>query len=210
MLCEGPTEVEFVRRILRPHLSRNGTFVKPGIPLNRQNFGVVGHDKLYMAWKGAVGSARPHQFVTTMIDLYALPEDYPGRVLFPDDARARARGVESRMREAMPSRQWLPYVQLHEFEALIYTDLEALVPQFPGADLTVGLRDLRSEIGDLKPEEIGEGPQTAPSKRLLRHVPTYAKAQAGPAALETIGLPALRAACPHFDAWITTLESLTS
>ena len=47
VLCEGPTEVGFVNRILRPHLSLGtGIFVKPGIPLNRQNFGVViRHDK---------------------------------------------------------------------------------------------------------------------------------------------------------------------
>ena len=63
-----------------------------------------------------------------MIDLYALPDDYPGRGASRRTTPA-AKGcgaLKARMRETMPSRQWIPYVQLHEFEALLYTDLDAL------------------------------------------------------------------------------------
>lgn len=145
-----------------------------------------------------------------MIDPYALPEDYRQGAAAGGNKLETVRNIESAMREKLPSPQWLPYIQLHEFEALIYADLDELVKQFPDEDLTIGLRDLRSEIGNLSPEGIDESKEYAPSKRLLRHVPHYGKAAAGPAAAEAIGLEKLRKACPHFNEWITSLEGLAS
>jgi hypothetical protein len=66
------------------------------------------------------------------------------------------------------------------------------------------------QIGATPPEDINDGELTAPSKRLIAEVPDYEylKAVAGPAIAAQIGLPALRAACPHFHTWITRLEGL--
>ena len=68
-----------------------------------------------------------------------------------------------------------------------------------------------AKIGSLSPEEIDDGEQTAPSKRLIREVPAYysLKPVAGPLIVAEIGLPNLRSACPHFDEWVSTLERLS-
>jgi len=75
-----------------------------------------------------------------------------------------------------------------------------------------GLKLLRAEVGNLNPEEINDDPSTAPSKRIIRHIPVYEKnkVRVGASAAAAIGLPLLRSKCPHFQSWITQLEQLQS
>jgi len=58
------------------------------------------------------------------------------------------------------------------------------------------------------PELIDDGPDSAPSKRIIAHLPDYAKPVMGPQLAELIGLEVIRAKCPHFNAWLSRLEKL--
>jgi len=207
VLCEGPTEVGFVREVLKPHLSALQVFCKP-VELNRRNFGVVPWEKMRRAIQGAIGNARDHQYTTCMVDLYALP-DYPGQAEPADSPIEKVRNIERRMREHLPNPRWLPYIQLHEFEALLYVDLSAINSAMSDRDVSGGVASLSSEVHGLAPEDINEDSWTAPSKRILKHIPEYAKAQVGPSAAQIIGLNTLRQHCPHFDEWLHSLEGLT-
>ncbi len=73
-----------------------------------------------------------------------------------------------------------------------------------------GLKALERQVSVLAPEDIDDGPTTAPSKRIIHHVPSYerAKRRVGAASAAEIGLKKLRAACPHFHEWMTKLEAL--
>jgi hypothetical protein len=66
------------------------------------------------------------------------------------------------------------------------------------------------EIRGQETEEIHESATTAPSKRIITHVPIYdrLKVRVGAPAAAAIGLPALRARCPHFSEWVGRLEGL--
>ena len=207
VLCEGPSEVGFVDRVLKHHLASRDVYAKP-IPLNRLNFGVVSWEKLRKGHSGSVGNAKRHQFTTSMIDLYALPNDYRDGVPLGNTKKEWVRNIEASMAARLPSPQWIPYIQLHEFEALLFVDLGCLSARVPGSNLETPLRRLREDVNGLRPEEIDEGRTTAPSKRILRHVPAYAKAQIGPESLADIGLARLRGGCPHFNEWVTKLEGL--
>jgi hypothetical protein len=103
---------------------------------------------------------------------------------------------------------FFPYLQLHEFEALLLTNLEAFEIEFPDPEYADALQNLRRDIGQTPPEEVNEGQETAPSKRILKHIPGYSKAVAGINLVGLIGLPALRERCPHFRAWLERLEKL--
>lgn len=104
----------------------------------------------------------------------------------------------------------MPHLQLHEFESLRLVDVAALKALF--IDDADGVDTLAAEIAAVgkPPEQINDGPRTSPSHRIIRHLPRYGrrKADAGPSAAAAIGLPRLRKACPHFDAWLLSLESL--
>jgi hypothetical protein len=147
---------------------------------------------------------------TTMVDLYALPSEFPGWA----EARKKVQPVErvTVLEKALETEfaepRFIPFIQLHEFEALLYCDLGELQRRIAGSE--PGIRSLSTEVANLDPEEINEGSTTAPSKRIIRHVPVYerSKVRVGAPAAAAIGLTKLRSMCPHFGAWLTRLERL--
>lgn len=211
VLCEGHTEITFASQTLKPHLAAYGVYIKKSIWLAGSP-GTVPFEKLRGGCQQEIGRARPHQFTTTMIDLYALrgfPEQEERQGESPRDRACR---IEAGMAAQLPSSQFIPYIQVHEFEALLYVDLDELRPSFPGKDLTDALRGLRDDTAGLAPEDIDDGRKTAPSKRLIRHIPAYeyVKAIAGPQTAARIGLARMRDRCPHFGVWLGRLEGLAA
>jgi hypothetical protein len=83
-----------------------------------------------------------------------------------------------------------------------------LVDLFDADDQRDGLLSLRAEISGIPSEDFNASPLTSPSHRLRRLIPGYCKALDGPAAIELAGLQAVRSVCPHFNDWLSRLESL--
>ncbi|NNC09461.1 DUF4276 family protein [Corallococcus exiguus] len=105
----------------------------------------------------------------------------------------------------MAHSRWQRGLVLHEFEALLFTDPSQCSLSFSTEEITK-LQAIRASAQS--PEEINEHPDTAPSKRVLAVSPGYQKTLHGPLAVMSIGLPAIRAACPHFAQWLSKLEAL--
>lgn len=153
---------------------------------------------------------------TLMVDYYALPLDWPGREAAGNLSGARAKGqfleqaIADAIADEMPSgydrRRFIPYVQMHEFEALLFADCAASCNGLGHRELAIQMQTIRDEF--TSPEEINDSQDTAPSKRLERLVPEYNKVLYGNLAILEIGLPTIRAACPNFDGWMTRLESI--
>jgi hypothetical protein len=113
---------------------------------------------------------------------------------------------------------FIPYVQLHEFEALAFADISVMVSvlapiasrssERPEDRLIRGLEDHFSEI--LKqagsPEAINDGFETCPSRRIGQVVPAYKKRAQGPIVTDRIGIDVLRNRCGHFGDWLDRLE----
>jgi hypothetical protein len=145
-----------------------------------------------------------------MIDLCAIPSDTPGWST-PDSGAApsRAAAMETAIRQEHGDSRLLPYVQVHEFETLLYADLSELAGTLGDDAGASAVEALAAEVAGVAPEDVDDGPDTAPSKRILKHVgPRYRKRVYGVQTTASIGLAALRSACPRFDAWVTTLEAL--
>lgn len=120
----------------------------------------------------------------------------------------RAERIEAGMAQGLPNPRFIPYVQVHEFEALVLVDVDQIPLQYPDGEADHVPNALRASIGDTPPEAINDGDATAPSKRILTCLPSYQKPTVGPRITAAIGLPRLRQACPHFSGWVATLESL--
>lgn len=155
---------------------------------------------------------RPNTFYTSFIDLYAFPKDnespYTGQIQQIKNPYQKIEALEQAIRENINHPNFIPYVQLHEFEALLLVDPDRLLTMYP--DQTAGVRRLKTDIGNTNPEEINESAQTAPSKRIIKYLPDYAgqKSQVGPLVAEDIGMTELRDKCRHLNNWITKLENL--
>ena len=113
-------------------------------------------------------------------------------------ASARASAIEAAIFAAFDqSPRVIPYIQVHEFEALLFSDLDAFENATGHSGASLALRE------DIPPEEVnGTRP---PSKRILSSYPNYDKVNDGTLAAEAIGVPAMRSACPRFDAWLANL-----
>lgn len=211
VLTEGQTEEAFVNELLAPHYARIGRYLTPIIVSTRPGFrgGVTSYakvrpqiDRLCRQDKGA--------HVTTLFDLYALPGDFPGKdkPTYPSSAsgRSKAEFLEAELASDIGQVNFIPNLLVHEFEALLFTQVDAFA-QWTDDDHV--LAPLRKAIETNAPEEINDGPHTAPSKRILSVMPGYQKTFHGPLIACDIGLDAMRAACPHFDNWLRTLEGLS-
>lgn len=212
---EGQTERKFADDVLRPHLAQYSLDVRSRVVLTNRKLGKRGgvldfakiRDDLYRLMREDAGNAA---LFTTMVDLYALPTEFPGweearKKALPQD---RVFVLETAFHTEMGDGRFHPYIQLHEFEALLYCDLTQLQRRIPQSERAI--EALSKDVAGLAPEEINEGATTAPSKRIIRHLPIYEKTKVriGAPAAAAIGLPALRAQCPHFDEWVGKLESL--
>jgi hypothetical protein len=149
-----------------------------------------------------------------MIDLYALPEDFPAykqsqQFQNPYD---RVAFLEKAFSSDVNSQRFIPYIQLHEFEALLLADYRKLC-EYYGPERIKQLQPLADALSaESNPELIDDGEKTAPSKRIAACIPEYAdaKATAGPIIAEYIGLDTLRRTCLHFGEWLSKLELLGS
>jgi hypothetical protein len=205
VLCEGPTEQRFVAQVLGPHLRTLRVFPKG--QLMTPGGGVVKFQPLREVISRVLDQGKDH-FVTTMLDLYALPADYPAHTPRAGEAGSqRAMRIETAMRQKVNNQRFVPYIQVHEFEALLFTDLEAVASHFPDEDTQAIAAQLRRHA-KVPPEDVDDGKETAPSKRILKVVAGYSKQVDGPAIVGRIGLDPIRRACPHFAGWIERLERL--
>ncbi len=215
ILVEGQTEDEFVKHTLAPHLGERNVWVSTMIvetsrdARGRKRRG-GGHWKHWLRdLRNLTRDGSDDVRFTTLFDLYGLPDDFPefDALVADKNTARRADAIAAAMARAVNDTRLIAYVQRHEFEALVLASLSALrslvdAPDAPAVDA------LSASLGNLAPEDINDGETTAPSKRLEQAIPGYRKTVHGPLAIHDTGLPALRRACPRFDAWIRTLESL--
>jgi hypothetical protein len=143
-----------------------------------------------------------------MIDLYKIAGDIPGVKDTLNDSRPRQRVVhlEEQFAQSIGDHRFHPYIQLHEFESLLFTDLGILSEQYPALRKEIEELDERLKKHFQTPEEINR--LTPPSYRIRQVVPDYDKILDSVTALSKIGLPALRTRCPHFGQWCNFLESV--
>ena len=158
----------------------------------------------------------PSAYVTTMFDFYRLPRDFPGyedAMRCPTDLES-VEHLEIKMKEDIDAGiadsvqdRFIPYIQLHEFEALLYADLSLLEEDYLNIDDIGAIRRLRKETAGIPPEDINNGVETAPSKRLLKAI-NYKKGAIPVAWLEKITIDQIASCCPHFSAWIGKLRKV--
>jgi hypothetical protein len=102
------------------------------------------------------------------------------------------------------SDRFIPFVMMHEFEGLLFSDCERFSRGIGRPDLADAFQAVRDAFAS--PEEINDSPVTAPSKRVVQLVQTYEKPLLGTLAVLEIGLDAIRRECPHFREWLSSLE----
>ncbi len=213
MICEGQTEQTFAKTNLQGlFLDRNIILHTPLIKASRG--GIVKWQRLEEQIKTHL-KAEKDAFVTTFIDYYGVYEKH----LFPGwneahtiiDKNSRMDRLEHFMLQCIDPEsrhRFIPYLQLHEFEGLLFIDIDVFKSQIPPEDL-VGIEELEKTFNDFEnPELINNNRETSPSHRLQRIINGYNKVVYGDIISEAIGLERIRAKSPRFNNWITKLENI--
>lgn len=186
VVSEGLTETNFVRDVLAPHVEQRWP---ARLAVQAPNLrGRCAYAEVKKLIRALLGNPAAEVFVTTMIDLYKLPGDFPGYAECSghEDARRRVEEMERFISEDVQDRRFIPHLQLHEFEALILTDVLSLAKYYPSRKDELG-RLARTVEGDFRsPEEVNR--ITPPSWRIRTAVPEYQKALFGISAVADLGL----------------------
>ncbi|MDE5938440.1 MAG: DUF4276 family protein [Lachnospiraceae bacterium] len=216
IVTEGQSETNFVNRVMVPYFadrcilipitvvtktdSRRGKTYKGGVG----NYGQIRNTLLNTLANAAKNA---DSYVTTMFDFYRLPIDVPG-VLDAEKVSDPYKKVEIIEREIQKAEEYdgkffFPYIELHEFEAMIFSDITKLEEAYFEEDLTA-LKECVKVQGN--PELINDGAETAPSKRIMNCIDNFDKANVGVDVLGKIGIENIAAKCRHFAEWLQRIE----
>lgn len=212
ILVEGQTEEQFIKKYLAEYYITKQIYFYPTIINTKKILQGPNH-------KGGVTSYTQVKndliklfndtsanIITTMIDYFKLPDDFPGftenphrvpidKVLYLEDAFSRD----------INKQRFIPNIMLHEFESLLFTERDKLISILGNSQEVISSVD---EILNYypNPEDINEGTDTAPSKRLERINLKYKKILYSNYFFEEVPISKLRERCPHFNNWLSKIE----
>ena len=211
ILCEGQTEEDFASIVLSPYLKSVGVVVFPIVCTTKRTSsrkhkgGVSSFGKIKKELMRLCGE-HPNEMVTTMFDLYALPNDTPGINNNSINIYDKAEFIENAIADSIGNRYGNIFFNLvlHEFEGLLFSDVSAFKSIADNETIAL-LHSIRASFET--PEHINDTPETAPSKRIKRAIPEYSKVSDGIDIAELIGIDGISAECRHFKKWITKLTA---
>lgn len=210
LVVEGQSEEIFCRDVLaialgHSNISVNARCVRTS---KSQKGGVVSFAKMKRDiddWR--LEDQNPEARFTTMLDLFRLPTDFPGYEdsLRLSDPYGRTALLEDKFGLAVGDPRFLPNILVHEFEALLFSNVEAFAADFIDRPKDIAkLKSIRDQFGN--PELINT--KHPPSYRIKAVLPDYKKTTNGPKIAGAIGLDCIRSSCPHFDQWLSRIEGL--
>jgi len=221
MYVEGQTEQQYAETVLREHLAGYGVSVEGAIlAATSRRHRVIrrGGGRHFLPMRNDLNRLfrehyKPDVRFTTMFDLYALYSDFPGTEAASKQRHIpyeRVKTLEQAFAREMNDGRLLPYIQLHEFETLLYCKLEAFEIHYCRKQIDALTKDAGTLLAT--PELIDDGQDTAPSKRIAKQFPDYPddKPRAPVEIATMIDVSVVRSKCPHFNDWLTALENLGS
>ncbi len=214
IICEGQTEETFINEVLMPDFSRKGIYLYPAL-IGRP--GHKGGNVKYSRMKTDIENRLNDEeaYCTTFFDFYGLHPDFPGKqiALGHTNLNSKKQVLEDAFLQKLSDdlgenkiRRFIPYVQMYEFEGLLFSASEAIA-----SNLGVSLSSVETIINEFDtPEHINNSRQTAPSKRLKNLSRGYDKVFLGSLIALDVGINEMREKCVGFNNWLNQLERLTN
>lgn len=214
VICEGQSEEMFANRVLCGH------FLTKGIHMIPRLIGKPGHRGGNVKYQRMLGDIKlilkneASAFATCLIDFYGIKE-FPNIDSIRQEVSTQNKFSEfiacftSQLSNDLPedvARRFIPYIQMHEYEALLFANPEKLASALGNKYLQSHFEQIVNGFPSI--EDINDSPETAPSKRIEAVYSGYKKTLHGVTAAEDIGLDNIRVKCPLFNAWIAQLEKI--
>lgn len=215
IIGEGQTEQEFCNDVLQPYFNTKDIYLQ-NATIKRTGGGIVGWGALKHQIETHLKQDK-EAYVSLLIDYYGIKTHhfYPRWAEAQEMMKTHKYNAISLIENGMLSgidptlrHRFIPYIQLHEFEGLLFSNIEIFLLNFEEHEFK-DLSYLKSTVADEEnPEMINDGTLTAPSKRLKRILSSYDKIVYGSLIAQEIGLEKIREKCIGFNNWIEKLESI--
>jgi hypothetical protein len=212
IIVEGHTEKEFVNTIISQYLLEKGIYsVRPILIYTSRNGrgGMVNYNHLKNTIKQQLFSNKTDFIVTTLVDFYRLPHNMPNyeKCMKANSDDQKALALEAEINKDINDARFFSYIQLHEFEALLFSNNNGFKEYFLNHESDQTAAIIRKYKN---PEDINSSPQGAPSKRILAIKKDYNKPVFGNVLALEVGIEAMLDKCPRFSAWIQMMIKMAS
>jgi len=211
IICEGYSELAFCKDILEPHLKKFEIQLYYELTSQSKDGGIT-------KWANIknqivkIYDEDNEMVISTFLDYYGINKS----LKFPKWAEAevtadktqRMEVLEKAMYEDVEDKiKFIPYIQLHEYEALVFSNYDAFELLYDAQDANLAaLKQICTTYPN--PEDINNIKVTAPSNRLKENINRYNKIQSGIELIKIIGLETLRNKYPMLNDWIISLEEI--
>lgn len=213
VVVEGQTEQKFITDILAPYMGVKGIFIEASRATKPGQKG--GDIKFQRVKKDIVNflSQRNVDVVSTFVDYYGIKE-WPGKdsILKNSEPEQIAATMNTAAKDEVcqaydhlqPAQRFIPFIAVHEFETLLFSDTEVLAE-----GLGIEQETIDATVNEFPSlEHINNSRETAPSKRLEKWYPQYGKTTTGIAIAKKIQIDTMRAKCPLFNQWLSAIEAV--
>lgn len=199
-IAEGETEAEFVDKVLSEYL------IKYDICVDYMTLGGnISFDRLKEDATKILKNRKDCWKITTMIDLYGLKniKKFPGYDEKLKDYKLVEK-LESELKKFFNDNRFIPYFSLHEFEALLFSNVNAFKDKIPSVK-DDDISKLSNKLKKYKsnPELINQN--KGPSKHIEEIIIGYNKVVHGKELCKKIGIDTIKKNCKHFNDWIEKL-----
>jgi Domain of unknown function (DUF4276) len=217
VFAEGPTEEQFIKRLVAPALHHLQVFVKPQLlkTSKEASGGAINFDRLKINARNTLRQ-KPEAVLTTLLDLYGLDTGFPDfdEAKKKPDMPSRVHCLNMALHRELVAyvgcrpERFIAHIQPYEYEGLLFSDTHALVRTEP--DWSACLSELVAvRTAFQTPEHINDSYEKKPSKRLEQLLkPGYKKTRHGPLAAEQVTLATMERECRHFHDWMNALRNL--
>lgn len=207
IVVEGQTEQEFVNSMIVPYLYGFGIYSVTPVLIRTSRSGrggMINYEHLHNTIKMLLQSSQTDFIVTTFIDFFRIPNNMPKYeecITKPNDMQ-RIEALEEAMNENISDSRFFSYIQMHEFEALLFSNNKGFESYFIDNEAEQTSAIIAAYEN---PEDINSTPEGAPSKRLLSIKPDYNKVLEGNLIALEIGINVILEKCPRFAEWINAI-----
>ncbi len=209
IIVEGQTEQEFVKDLIAPYFSNLGFYdVRPFL-IRTSRTGRGGFVN-YLHLKNDITRLLKQEteiIITTLVDFFRMPTNIPKYDECIDNNTNifdKVLCLEKSIEDDISDSRFIPYIQLHEFEAVLFSTNNGFECYYE-AEIYSQTQSIIEKYEN--PELINDRPETAPSKRLMKIIPSYNKVVDGNIIAMEVGFDAITEKCLRFRNWINQITT---
>lgn len=207
IVVEGQTEQEFVNEVLRPYFNKFEIYNVTPLLLRTSRIGrggFVNYQHMKNTIMPQLKSMANDLIITSLVDFFRIPNNIPNyeKCMALSNKIDRINSLEQAINDDIDDDRFFSYIQLHEFEALIFANNNGFEKYCSDNVISETNKIIQSYDN---PENINSTPEGAPSKRILSVFHSYDKVNDGNILALEVGINEMLNKCPRFNLWINKI-----